>query len=173
MVRWLMAPNPDDRPSAREVLRSELLPPTVGDEQLTDLLRSLPDKSACLTPLPSPFCFNPLSSPSPFLPHPSAITRLHQNPLLYPSAFALCMTLLPSPPCLHPPCQYPSAFSPLPLEVINALVCNHKSCLNFAKNKAVDLHQSKSCKSRQRPPLPWTIIASGARQSSSPAVSSV
>lgn len=39
-----MAPNPDDRPSAREVLRSELLPPTVGDEQLTDLLRSLPDK---------------------------------------------------------------------------------------------------------------------------------
>ena len=44
MVRWLMAPNPDDRPSAREVLRSQLLPPTVGDEQLTDLLRSLPDK---------------------------------------------------------------------------------------------------------------------------------
>lgn len=44
MVRWLMAANPDDRPSAREVLRSELLPPTVGDEQLTDLLRSLPDK---------------------------------------------------------------------------------------------------------------------------------
>lgn len=44
MVRWLMATNPDDRPSAREVLRSEVLPPTVGDEQLTDLLRSLPDK---------------------------------------------------------------------------------------------------------------------------------
>ena len=44
MVCWLMASNPDDRPSAREVLRSELLPPTVGDEQLTDLLRSLPDK---------------------------------------------------------------------------------------------------------------------------------
>ncbi len=39
-----MAANPDDRPSAREVLRSEMLPPTVGDEQLTDLLRSLPDK---------------------------------------------------------------------------------------------------------------------------------
>jgi len=44
LVRWLMAANPDDRPSAREVLRSEMLPPTVGDEQLTDLLRSLPDK---------------------------------------------------------------------------------------------------------------------------------
>ncbi|KAL0052345.1 hypothetical protein WJX82_000639 [Trebouxia sp. C0006] len=43
LVRWLMAANPDDRPSAREVLRSEMLPPTVGDEQLTDLLRSLPD----------------------------------------------------------------------------------------------------------------------------------
>lgn len=39
-----MAADPAHRPSAREVLRSELLPPTVGDEQLTDLLRSLPDK---------------------------------------------------------------------------------------------------------------------------------
>ena len=44
MVRWLMAANPDDRPSAREVLRSEVLPPTVGDDEITDLLRSLPDK---------------------------------------------------------------------------------------------------------------------------------
>ena len=44
LVKWLMAANPNGRPSAREVLRSELLPPTVGDEQLTDLLRSLPDK---------------------------------------------------------------------------------------------------------------------------------
>lgn len=44
LVRWLLAGNPSERPSAREVLRSELLPPTVGDEQLTDLLRSLPDK---------------------------------------------------------------------------------------------------------------------------------
>ncbi|KAK9811583.1 hypothetical protein WJX72_006503 [[Myrmecia] bisecta] len=43
LIRWLLAPNPADRPSAREVLRSEILPPTVGDEQLTDLLRSLPD----------------------------------------------------------------------------------------------------------------------------------
>lgn len=46
LIRWLTAANPAERPSAREVLRSELLPPTVGDEQLTDLLRSLPDKSA-------------------------------------------------------------------------------------------------------------------------------
>ena len=44
LIRWLTAANPRDRPSMREVLRSELLPPTVGDEQLTDLLRSLPDK---------------------------------------------------------------------------------------------------------------------------------
>ncbi|KAK9906778.1 hypothetical protein WJX75_007809 [Coccomyxa subellipsoidea] len=43
LIRWLTAVNPADRPNAREVLRSELLPPTVGDEQLTDLLRSLPD----------------------------------------------------------------------------------------------------------------------------------
>ncbi|CAL8462314.1 g1847 [Coccomyxa elongata] len=43
LIRWLTAANPADRPTAREVLRSELLPPTVGDEQLTDLLRSLPD----------------------------------------------------------------------------------------------------------------------------------
>ena len=39
LIRWLLAPNPADRPTAREVLRCELLPPTVGDEQLTDLLR--------------------------------------------------------------------------------------------------------------------------------------
>ena len=51
LIRWLTAANPRDRPSAKEVLRSELLPPTVGDEQLTDLLRSLPDK--CVTPPPA------------------------------------------------------------------------------------------------------------------------
>ena len=44
LVKWLMAPNPADRPTAREVLRSEVLPPAVGDEQMVDLLRSLPDK---------------------------------------------------------------------------------------------------------------------------------
>lgn len=43
LIRWLLVPNPADRPTAREVLRSDLLPPTVGDEQLADLLRSLPD----------------------------------------------------------------------------------------------------------------------------------
>ncbi|KAG1662775.1 hypothetical protein FOA52_006801 [Chlamydomonas sp. UWO 241] len=41
LIRALMAPNPADRPSAREVLRGELLPPRVEDEQLQDLLRSL------------------------------------------------------------------------------------------------------------------------------------
>lgn len=34
LIRLLMAPNPADRPSAREVLRGELLPPRVEDEQL-------------------------------------------------------------------------------------------------------------------------------------------
>ena len=50
LVQWLLAANPDDRPSARQVLRSEVLPPTVGDEQITDLLRSLPDKYAPFHP---------------------------------------------------------------------------------------------------------------------------
>ena len=44
LVRQMMAPDPGSRPTAREVLRSELVPPAVGDEQLTDLLRSLPDR---------------------------------------------------------------------------------------------------------------------------------
>lgn len=47
LIRRLIAANPAERPSAREALRSELLPPTVGDQQLADLLRSLPDKCAC------------------------------------------------------------------------------------------------------------------------------
>ncbi|KXZ55244.1 hypothetical protein GPECTOR_3g384 [Gonium pectorale] len=42
LIRWLMSPNPSERPSAREVLSSDLLPPRVEDEQLTDLLRYLP-----------------------------------------------------------------------------------------------------------------------------------
>lgn len=44
LVRWLTQRNPSDRPSAVEVLRSELLPPSVADEQLTDLLRSIPER---------------------------------------------------------------------------------------------------------------------------------
>lgn len=41
--RWLISPKPADRPSARQVLTSDLLPPRLEDEQLKDLLRSLPD----------------------------------------------------------------------------------------------------------------------------------
>ncbi|CAD7701489.1 unnamed protein product [Ostreobium quekettii] len=41
LIRWLMSPLPGDRPSALEVLRSEFLPPRVGDEQIKDLLRSM------------------------------------------------------------------------------------------------------------------------------------
>ena len=48
LIRWLLAPNPAERPSAKEVLRSPQLPPTVGDEALSDLLRSLPDNTAAL-----------------------------------------------------------------------------------------------------------------------------
>jgi translation initiation factor 2-alpha kinase 4 len=48
LIRALLAVNPADRPTARQALRSELIPPTVGDEQLTDLLRSLPDNPAAL-----------------------------------------------------------------------------------------------------------------------------
>lgn len=43
LTRWLMSPKPADRPSARQVLQSDLLPPRLEDEQLKDLLRSLPD----------------------------------------------------------------------------------------------------------------------------------
>lgn len=32
--RWLTKPNPQDRPTAREVLASDLLPPRVLDEQV-------------------------------------------------------------------------------------------------------------------------------------------
>lgn len=38
-----MSPKPADRPSARQVLTFDLLPPRLEDEQLKDLLRSLPD----------------------------------------------------------------------------------------------------------------------------------
>lgn len=38
--------NPSDRPTARQVLVSDLMPATVGDEQLSDLLRSLPENPA-------------------------------------------------------------------------------------------------------------------------------
>lgn len=38
-----MSPKPADRPTARQVLTSDLLPPRLEDEQLKDLLRSLPD----------------------------------------------------------------------------------------------------------------------------------
>ena len=58
LIAWLTAANPRHRPSMREVLRNELLPPTVGDEQLTDLLRSLPDKCGA-SPLPPSACPEP------------------------------------------------------------------------------------------------------------------
>lgn len=48
LIKWLMEPNPSDRPSAREVLRSNMLPTSVGDEQLSDLLRSLPEHAETL-----------------------------------------------------------------------------------------------------------------------------
>ncbi|GFH24202.1 uncharacterized protein HaLaN_21948 [Haematococcus lacustris] len=37
LIRWLMSSNPHDRPSAREVLASGLLPPRVQDEQTLPL----------------------------------------------------------------------------------------------------------------------------------------
>ncbi len=43
LVRWLLAPNPTERPTARELLGSPLLPASVGDEQLQDVLRSMDD----------------------------------------------------------------------------------------------------------------------------------
>lgn len=41
LVQWLTAANPGERPSARELLASPLLPASLGDEQLRDMLRSM------------------------------------------------------------------------------------------------------------------------------------
>ncbi|CAM6107497.1 unnamed protein product [Calypogeia fissa] len=41
LIRWLMAPNPTERPSAAQVLRSELLPPRMENESLNDILRTI------------------------------------------------------------------------------------------------------------------------------------
>lgn len=49
LVQWLLTSDPVHRPTATEVLRSELLPPTVGEEQLEDMLRSLPDNPGAHT----------------------------------------------------------------------------------------------------------------------------
>lgn len=46
LIQWLMSPNPSDRPTANMVLQSDLLPRRVRDEQVSDLLRSLPDDPA-------------------------------------------------------------------------------------------------------------------------------
>ena len=43
-----MAANPAERPSAREVLHSSMLPPDMGDEELAGLLRTLPDDAETL-----------------------------------------------------------------------------------------------------------------------------
>ena len=43
LIQLMMSHNPADRPSARVLLRSDYLPPTVADEAVSDLLRSLPD----------------------------------------------------------------------------------------------------------------------------------
>ncbi|XP_024542885.1 eIF-2-alpha kinase GCN2 isoform X2 [Selaginella moellendorffii] len=41
LVHLLVSPHPQDRPSAREVLQSELLPPRMEDEALKDILRTI------------------------------------------------------------------------------------------------------------------------------------
>jgi len=43
LIKWMLRNSPSERPSARDLLRSDLLPPTVADEAVSDLLRSLPD----------------------------------------------------------------------------------------------------------------------------------
>ena len=43
LVSWLLSPDPSSRPTAQEALKSSLIPATIGDEDLSDLLRSLPD----------------------------------------------------------------------------------------------------------------------------------
>eukprot|EP00899_Mesostigma_viride_P013262 jgi/Mesvir1/21937/Mv12105-RA.1 len=41
VIQWLVQPNPADRPTAKQVLRSNLLPPKMEEEHLEDLLRTL------------------------------------------------------------------------------------------------------------------------------------
>eukprot|EP00898_Chlorokybus_atmophyticus_P003003 jgi/Chlat1/3703/Chrsp251S03860 len=41
IIRWLVADNPANRPSASELLRSDYMPPRMEDEYLNDVLRSL------------------------------------------------------------------------------------------------------------------------------------
>lgn len=43
LIQWLLHRNPSERPTAQEALRSQLIPASVGDDQLTDLLRALPE----------------------------------------------------------------------------------------------------------------------------------
>jgi len=43
LVVWLLNADPKARPTALEALRSELVPATIADDQLDNLLRSLPD----------------------------------------------------------------------------------------------------------------------------------
>ena len=43
LISWLLNKDPSQRPTAQEALRSPLIPATIKDEHLTDLLRSLPD----------------------------------------------------------------------------------------------------------------------------------
>ena len=45
-VGWLLNADPSARPTAQEALRSELVPATIADDQLENLLRSLPDNPA-------------------------------------------------------------------------------------------------------------------------------
>ncbi len=66
LVRLLMSADASSRPSAAAVLRSELLPPSVGDEQLADLLRSLPDNPAAYDRvLDALFAMQPAHAPAP------------------------------------------------------------------------------------------------------------
>ena len=44
LVSWLLAPNPGDRPTAADILASDLLPPVLEDEAVSALVRSLPDQ---------------------------------------------------------------------------------------------------------------------------------
>jgi translation initiation factor 2-alpha kinase 4 len=43
LASWLLETDPGKRPTAHEALKSNLIPTTIGNEQLSDLLRSLPD----------------------------------------------------------------------------------------------------------------------------------
>lgn len=58
LVSWLLTTAPSRRPTARQVLASELLPPTVEDQALSDMLRCGVPAAADARLMPAAACIS-------------------------------------------------------------------------------------------------------------------